>query len=172
MVITVISSELLAHHRHYCEPELTLSSSPSTSFYQMLYQRQKMNPCMFQQMYSWEETWERIQYWEKICNGTLSSASMFEGLISKILGTILSKYCSNFDANSLNMFVYSFLLIPTLCQQSNHRNIVRGLSGTFEIKDLRIRPDAFFEFHQGIRVIDGLPVDFFLVILCVNRYSW
>ena len=34
--------------------------------------------------------------------------------------------------------------------------LVSGLTGTFELKDLRIRHDALFDIHPGILVIDGL----------------
>lgn len=72
---------------------------------------------------------------------------MLEALVAKLLSKLLGKYCSNFDKNSLNMSA----IFP--CHFSF--SFCSGFSGTFELKNLRIRPDAFHEFHEGLRVIDG-----------------
>ena len=45
-----------------------------------------------------------------------------------------------------------------------------GVTGSFEIKNLRIRPDAFNDIFPGIRVIDGFyPDSLFITLL---RCHW
>ncbi|KAK2942963.1 putative Vacuolar protein sorting-associated protein 13C [Blattamonas nauphoetae] len=59
---------------------------------------------------------------------------MLEAIVAKVLGGFLGKYCSNFDRKSISI----------------------GWSGVVELKNLRLRPEAFHEFHEGLRIVDGI----------------
>ena len=72
---------------------------------------------------------------------------MFDKFIASFLEQYLKEFCSNFDTNSIHLFLIDFWFVYFLR---------RSLLGTFEVNNLLIRPDALENlFHDGIQVISG-----------------